>query len=140
MTLLEQTADSLKRDEGRRPKPYQDTQGVWTVGYGHNLSGGPPLSEAAMTQILEDDLLLVDTACRALPVWYALSPARQGVLLNMAFNLGFDGLLRFQQMHAALRAGDYERAAREMLDSRWAQQVGARADRLAKQMETDAWV
>ena len=133
VTILEQ----LKRDEGVRHTAYQDTHGVWTVGVGHNLR--VPLSDTAIEQILADDLLAVDTACRALPVWYQLSPARQGVLLNMAFNVGFDGLLRFQKMFAALRSGDYERAAVEMRDSLWARQVGARADRLAKQMETDAW-
>jgi len=134
MTIIEQ----LKRDEGIRRTAYQDSLGIWTVGVGHNLR--VPLSDAAIEQILADDLLAVDTACRALPVWYQLSPARQGVLLNMAFNLGFAGLMGFQKMHAALRAHDYERAAAEMLDSDAAREVGARYDRLAKQMIEDVWV
>jgi len=135
MTITEQ----LKRDEGRKPKPYQDTQAVWTVGYGHNLTTGA-LSEDAMTQILQDDIQAVETSCLALPIWQRLSEPRKGVLLNMAFNLGFAGLMNFRRMYVALEAGDYERAAAEMLDSRWARQVGARADRLAKQMETDEWI
>jgi lysozyme len=48
--------------------------------------------------------------------------------------------MRFPKMHLALAAGDYPGAAREMLDSDWAQQVGDRADRLAQQMVTNAWV
>lgn len=135
MTLL----DQLKRDEGRRPTPYQDTRGIWTVGYGHNLTTGA-LSEDAMSQILADDVLAADTACRTLPIWPRLSEARQGVLLNMAFNLGFAGLMQFRQMYVALEAGDYARAATEMLDSTWARQVGQRALRLAKQMTEDVWV
>ena len=107
MTLLE----ALKRDEGRRPKPYQDTRGVWTVGYGHNLTTGA-LSDAAMEQILRDDIQAVETACLALPIWKDLSDPRKGVLLNMAFNLGFAGLMNFRAMYVALESGDYEGAAR----------------------------
>lgn len=131
--------DQIKRDEGRRPKPYQDTQGIWTVGYGHNLTTGP-LSDDAMEQILRDDLQAVETQCLTLPIWKDLSEARKGVLLNMAFNLGFTGLMGFRNMYQALEVRDYERAAAEMEDSRWARQVGARADRLAKQMREDVWV
>jgi len=135
MTIL----DQLKRDEGRRPEPYQDTRGVWTVGYGHNLTVGA-LSDDAMEQILRDDVQAVETACLSLPIWKDLSEARKGVLLNMAFNLGFVGLMQFRAMYVALESGDYETAAAEMLNSTWARQVGARADRLAKQMQEDVWI
>lgn len=131
--------DQLKRDEGRRPIPYQDSRGIWTVGYGHNLTSGA-LSEAAISQILADDLLIADTACRTLPVWSGLSEVRQGVLLNMVFNLGLAGFMRFRKLYAALESEDYPQAAAEMLDSAWAKQVGARAGRLAKQMTEDVWV
>jgi lysozyme len=135
MTIL----DQLKRDEGRRATPYQDSRGIWTVGYGHNLTVGA-LSEAALEQILRDDLLAAETPCRRLPIWPRLSEARQGALLNMSFNLGFAGLMEFRQMFAALEAGDYEGASAAMLDSEWARQVGARAERLAMQMREDRWV
>ena len=135
MTIVEQ----LKRDEGRRVKPYQDSRGIWTVGYGHNLTTGA-LSEAAITQILTDDILEAETSCLIFPFWYGLSDARKGVLLNMTFNLGFAGLLGFRKFLDAVRAGQWEQAATEMLDSDWARQVGARADRLARQMVHDVWV
>lgn len=135
MTPIEQ----LKRDEGRRTQPYQDTRGVWTVGYGHNLTTGA-LSEAAISQILRDDLQIVETQCLSLPIWTGLSDARRGVLLNMAFTLGFAGLMRFRHLFAMLDAQDYEAAALAMLESTWAGQVGARATRLAQQMRGDAWV
>ena len=58
----------------------------------------------------------------------------------MAFNLGVGGLLAFTKMFAALQERDWDRAAAEMLDSRWARQVGDRAVRLAQQMTSNAWV
>lgn len=134
MTLPEQ----LRRDEGVRATAYQDSRGIWTVGVGHNLS--VPLSDAAITQILADDILTVDTACRALPLWTDLSGARRGVLMNMAFNLGFTGLMGFRRMYVALESRDYDAAATAMLDSTWARQVGARAHRLADQMREDIWI
>ena len=137
--LQEKTAAELKRDEGRKTRPYQDSKGIWTVGYGTNLTAGS-LSEAAISQMLMDRLLDVETACLALPIWPELSEARKGVLLNMGYNLGFAGLMGFREMYAALEAGDYQAAAREMLDSKWARDVGARADRLAKRMEEDQWI
>ena len=61
-----------------------------------------------------------------------MSDGRQRALANMAFNLGMPTLQRFSRMLRALEAGEYEAAAREALDSRWARQVGARAERIAE--------
>lgn len=134
MTIVEQ----LKRDEGCRAVPYKDSRGIWTVGYGHNLTVGG-LSSAAMEQILRDDLFNVETELLVFPVYHRLSKPRQGVLLNMGFNLGVAGLAGFRQMFEALEVGDYDAAATHMLDSQWAKQVGTRATRLATQMRTDVW-
>jgi lysozyme len=134
MTLAEQ----LRRDEGVRSTAYQDTQGVWTVGVGHNLK--VPLSPDAINQILADDMQAAETACLSLPIWKDLSEPRKGVLLNLCFNLGFAGLMNFRKMYVALEAKDYAQAGAELLDSIYARQVGARADRLARQMETGEWV
>jgi lysozyme len=136
--MIDNIFDQLVRDEGTRYTAYQDSRGVWTLGIGHNLS--VPISHDAARQILRDDVLAADTSCRQLPIWRELSEARQGVLVNMAFNLGFAGLMQFRGMYQALEAADYPAAAREMLASRWATQVGARAERLAKQMTEDVWV
>lgn len=62
--------------------------------------------------------------------------ARAEVLINMAFNMGVKGLLKFRRMLDAVRADDYDKAATHMLDSRWASQVGRRAVELARQMKT----
>ncbi len=74
------------------------------------------------------------------PWMTALSPARFGAMVNMAFNLGVGGLNHFHKTLAALQVKDWDTAAKEMLDSTWARQVGERAIRLAKQVRTDTWV
>lgn len=128
----------LREDEGRKPRMYTDPVGVSSIGYGHNLQDGPPLSQRAMDQILDDDLADAETRCERIPEYRTLDDVRKTVLLNMAFNLGLGGF-RFPLMFEALRRRDYETAAREMRDSKWARQVGARAERLAEMMRTGRW-
>jgi lysozyme len=135
MTLYEQ----LTRDEGKRRNAYTDSLGHTTIGIGHKLS--TPLSDAAIQQILEDDVANARTSVLATFPWAAmLSEARQGALMNLAFNLGLSGLMGFHEMLRALRESRWPDAARELLESKYAGQVGARADRLARQLETDEWV
>lgn len=124
----------LKRDEGVRSKPYVDTVGKITIGVGRNLTD-KGLSATEIDLLLESD---IDQAARDVhaiyPEWEALSEQRQRVLVNMAFNLGRARLAQFMGMLSALRAMDYEKAAEEMMDSRWAKQVGERAQRLQLMM------
>jgi len=136
MTLLEQ----IERDEGYRQFAYADSVGVWTVGIGRNLeSKGVSREEARY--LAQNDLNECTAALRRdLPYFDGLSEARQGVLINMAFNLGVAGLLKFDKMLTAVGGGYYKEAAKEMINSTWARQVGDRARRLAQQMETDQWI
>lgn len=131
--------DQLIRDEGRRLKPYTDTTGHVTIGVGRNLTDkGLSLAEAEV--LLDHDIADAEIDLQDhLPWTGALDEARRGVLLNMTFNLGVVGLLGFRRMLAAVEAGDWTTAAREMRASHWAEQVGARAERLARQMESGAW-
>jgi len=124
----------VARHEGFRAKPYRDTQGVWTVGYGRNLQDvGIRPDEARL--MLENDLTVAMNDARFLfDDFGALSPNRQRVLVNMAFNIGRNRLAGFKQMWAALEREDYHAAAAEMMNSRWAKQVGKRAKELAKIM------
>ena len=133
--------EMLIRDEGFRARPYRDSLGHWTVGYGYSLETGPPLSEETARIILKEHvgMILADLTSR-MPWTKQLSQPRFGVLINMAFNLGIRGLMSFRRMLAALQAEDYEEAAIEMLSSRWARQVGSRANRLAEQMRGGHWV
>lgn len=122
----------LRRDEGVRLKPYRDTVGKLTLGVGRNIDDVGITSEEA-DYLLENDIgRAMAELDRALPWWRGLSEARQRALLNMAFNLGLSRLLGFRGMLGALQAGDWGRAAAEALNSRWAGQVGARAQRLAE--------
>ena len=138
MSLFEQLVPQLRRDEGWVLRAYKDSLGILTIGCGHNLT--VPISNEAVRQILRDDVAVVMTALEGREWFQALSEPRQGVLVNMAFNLGLEGMLAFTKMLAAVRMGDWEQAARDMLDSTWALQVGARANRLAQQMREDRWV
>lgn len=126
----------LVRNEGIRLKPYLDTAGKLTIGVGRNLDDvGITNLEAKM--LLENDIERVESDLRVhLPLYSSLDDVRQRVLMDMAFNMGVEGLLGFRKMLAALAAGDVATAKVEMLNSTWAKQVGIRAIRLAEMMET----
>jgi len=125
----------LSRDEGRRAFAYKDTEGILTIGVGHNLEANG-LPDEIIDDLLEYDIREIAEPAlnRLYPSWRYLSDKRQRVLLNMAFNLGQDRLMQFRKMWTAIELEDFEDAAREMLDSRWARQVGVRADRLSEMM------
>jgi lysozyme len=129
--LLEQ----LIEDEGCELFPYKDSLGKLTIGIGRCIEvKGISRQEALM--MADNDIIEVVRRLEGLAVWGTLNDTRQRVLANMAFNLGFAGLLKFKNMLRALEDGDYETAAEEMLCSRWAGQVKGRAQRLAKMMRT----
>ena len=140
MTLL----DQLRRDEGLRLTPYRDSVGALTIGYGRNLDA-KGISRGEAEVMLEHDAAgAAAEVDGALPWSGSLDDARRAVLVNMAFNMGLgvhgqSGLLGFTRTLAAVEAGDYDRAAAEMMDSKWARQVGPRAHRLARQMQTGEW-
>lgn len=128
----------LRRYEGFSRLPYKCPTGHLTIGYGHNLENG--ISAAAAEFILQEDLARAERAVKdAFPWWWKLDDARQFVLVDMAFNMGLAGLRGFKKMLAAVESGDYKRASKEMLDSKWAFQVKGRAVELAKIMETGLW-
>ena len=123
----------LKLHEGKRNLPYEDTEGYLTIGYGHNLD--VPLSDKAIEQILLDDIETAESELdRLLPWWRELDEPRQNVLVDMMFNLGAPRFMTFQKLLKALLERDYEKAADEMLDSKWYTQVGTRAEVLADMM------
>jgi lysozyme len=130
----EKLAAQLTIDEGRRPRIYVDTVGKVTGGVGRNLTDRP-FSDDEMDLMLRNDIRGVEQDLdRHLPWWREMSEARQGVLANMAFNLGIDRLKGFVNTLALMKAKRYDAAAAEMLISKWANQVGDRAVRLAATM------
>lgn len=127
--------NDLKRDEGVRYRPYKDSVGILTIGVGRNLEE-VGLFEDEVDLMLENDISRVEKGLDiAYPQWRDFDDSRQNVIANMAFNLGVSGLLKFRKMISALERHDYETAAKEMMDSKWAQQVGVRAIRLADRMK-----
>lgn len=142
MSLVADLTKQLRRDEGEKLTAYQDHLGFWTIGVGRLIDarkgGGITPDESAF--LLQNDIDKRLALVSALLPWFErLSEARQGVLLNMAFQLGTSGLLGFKNTLALVEAGDYEGAALGMLASKWAQQTPQRAARLAEQMRTGVW-
>lgn len=126
----------LKADEGVRPFPYEDTKGILTIGVGRNLRD-VGLKPDEIEHLLSNDVAVAELVVRAyVPGFDMLSDIRQAVLVNMAFNLG-GRFKEFQRMLAAVNAKDFTEASRQMMDSKWAVEVGARALRLSYSMRTD---
>lgn len=123
----------LRWAESERLFPYRCSAGKLTIGVGRNLDDRGITAEESDC-LLETDVALVLDECRGLDYWDALSPARQLVVADMVFNLGLARFNRFVKLNAALRIHDYTLAAHEMMDSRWANQVGRRAHKLKQIM------
>lgn len=124
---------ALPVDEGTRDKPYRDTVGKLTIGVGRNLDD-VGVNEAEIALMLENDITRAEAAARRLVANFdELSDGRKAVVINMAFNLG-ERLAGFTATLTAIREGRFADAADEMLKSKWATQVGARARRLSAAM------
>lgn len=124
----------LVKDEGLRLKPYTDTQGRLTIGFGRNLTDAG-ISQSEASDLLTNDMTkAVSDLQQTFPFVLTLDSTRFIVLACMCFNLGVGRLSGFKKMWDAVRAADWSQAAQEMLNSEWADQVGARATRLAASM------
>lgn len=138
--MKQQTKEILEKQlivhEGIRLKPYRDTVGKLTIGVGRNLDDVGINFGEAMFLLNADIEKAAAAAAKHINNFSELSENRQAALVNMAFNLGERGLSLFLKMIDAIQAGDFELAAQEMLESRWANQVGNRAKDLAMLMRT----
>jgi lysozyme len=138
----EKLKEMLIREEGLKLKPYRDpVSGKLTIGVGRNLED-VGISEDEAMYLLENDIRRAEETaghcCAAHGVLFENLPEEaQLVLVDMAFNMGYR-LKSFRRMFTALRRGDFEEAAKEMLDSKWARQVGRRAENLAEIMKNCA--
>lgn len=132
----------LRRDEGEVLHAYADHLGYLTLGVGRLIDkrkgGGITKEESAY--LLSNDIDKREAELLRRAPWMAnLDPARFGALLNMAFQMGVDGLLGFRNTLEMVRNGDYDGAADGMLNSLWARQTPERANRIAKQMRSGEW-
>lgn len=146
--LADKLTDQLVRDEGAVVRSgkhvvYQDHLGYWTLGYGRLVDRvrGGGISEEEASYLLNNDIQSRIKALSArLPFFSDLDEARQGVLVNMSFQLGVAGLLQFRRTLGRVAAGEYATAASQMMKSKWARQTPNRARRLSEQMRTGQWV
>ena len=134
-SLLNRIKAQLVRHEGLRLKPYRCTAGKLTIGIGRNLDDCGITQSEAYVMLINDIMNCEKQLQSKIPdIYNGLDEVRKSVLLNMCFNLGINGLLGFKNTLAFVKAGDWERAANNMLVSRWAKQVGRRAIELSELM------
>ena len=132
---MDRIKEQLVRHEGLRLKPYRCTAGKLTIGIGRNLDDCG-ISQAEAYVMLINDIMNCEKQLQSkIPdIYNGLDEVRKSVLLNMCFNLGISGLLGFKNTLEFIKVGDWERAANNMLVSRWAKQVGRRAIELSELM------
>jgi len=139
----------LEFEEGRRLKAYTCSMGHKTIGIGHNLDVKPAFNGQRIPDIISDqvcDLIfdrdLNDTITQLNFVWLAntkLDPARRDAVINMCFQLGVNGVMKFKLMLNALERSDWVAAKAHALDSSWAKQTPERAERVAEQLLTGTY-
>lgn len=131
-SVYKNLVERVKKNEGFRAEAYLDSLGYPTFGYGSRT-----IREKYADLNMQDDL----KDCIALVEGYianegiSIDEFRVGILAEMAYQMGFMGVLSFKKMWRALRDMDYERAAAEMKNSRWFKQTPVRAGSLADKMK-----
>jgi len=134
MSAISTAGDLIRGHEGFSKFAYQCTAGKWTIGYGRNIdkNGGPGITEEEALVLLANDLQNINTEATDNFPWFSgLNEARQSAIIDMIYNLGMTGFKTFKQTISFLQAGEYEKAAYQMLQSKWALQTGQRAIDLA---------
>jgi len=128
----------IKLHEGIRLEAYKDSLGYWTIGVGHLLPKGTDWAGYTITEATAYTLLDFDMAKHMPPSWaHPLDEVRYAVIWDMCFNLGsLDSWPLFVEQ---VTSGMYTNAATNMRSTKWAKQVGKRAERLAVMMETGEW-
>ena len=133
------TEQFILDEEGYRARVYRCTSGALTIGIGYNLDAGMPIDEAML--LMRHRVGTITQSLQGKFAWFdGLNEARRAVLVSMAYQMGLRGLYGFRRMLAAIEAGEYEAAGREMLDSTWARQTPARARRTAEMMRLGQFV
>tara|TARA_B100000809_G_scaffold205161_1_gene206793 strand:- start:319 stop:762 length:444 start_codon:yes stop_codon:yes gene_type:complete len=143
---IEALREQLKVDEGVKYEIYKDHLGYPTFGIGHLVTKSDPengepdgteVSEDRVNEVFESDVATFISEAKILfPNLDDLPEVAQQVIVNMAFNMGRPRLSKFKNFIAGVNDNDWVRAAEEMMDSRWADQVGDRATRLRNRILT----
>ena len=140
----DQLREELAEDEGCKFEIYLDHLGLPTFGIGHLVVEGDPehgqpvgtpVDNERVRQVFALDIASTLDECHVLyPDFDDLPEEAQLIIANMMFNMGRPRLSKFKGMKAGVDARDWNRAANEMVDSRWYDQVTNRAKRLVKRM------
>ena len=127
----------IQRHEGYVPRVYMDTVEVPTGGYGHAFLVGSPISHKIAELLFEEDYSRCIKDYEQLrPLIGDLNPVRRAVIIDMLFNMGIHRVKGFKKMLSALRLKDHKEASKQLLDSKYARQVGYRAIKLADMLRT----
>ena len=142
---IDKLREQLKIDEGVKYEVYKDHLGYPTIGIGHLVVEGDeehgkpvgtPVSEERVNAVFETDVQkFVSESKKVFPNLDDLPEEAQQVIVNMCFNMGAPRLSKFKKFIAAVNDGNWSTAAVEMMDSRWATQVGKRAERLRDRVQ-----
>lgn len=151
MIEADEIVKRLTLHEGLRLKVYKCSNGFWTIGIGRNLVTNPltkqekevvgdinkGITKEGARYLLKNDIKRVIGECKStFPFWKDLDAERKYALFDMCFNLGLKRLCRFNKMLDNLSIGNFRGAAKECLNSKYANDVGRRAERIAKTFET----
>ena len=119
--------ERISVNEGFRSKPYQCSEDVWTIGHGLTYITEEESLHIVAGRVPKKHLKLLDKLD-----WYKdLPPMVQGVIIEMTYQMGISGMLKFKKMIANMKEKNWANAADEMLDSLWAKQTPSRANQLA---------
>jgi lysozyme len=136
--MNQQLKDMISEHEGKRLDMYQDSENIWTVGVGHNIQERG-ISEAVCSLMLEEDIEEAINDADTFRWFEDLNDPRRAVIVDMVFNMGLTRFSGFKKTIQFIENELYNSAGIEMLDSKWANQVGRRAIRLSEIMKTGEW-
>jgi len=133
--------DMIKRHEGVETHCYKDHLGLETIGVGRCIAEGSlGLSDDEIDYLLDNDIVrCIKELTRSLPWFSSLDEVRKEALIDLCFNLGLTRLLGFKKALAAVEVSDWDTAKVELLDSRWATQVGNRAQEIAEMIRSGVY-
>jgi lysozyme len=132
--VISQSIELIIRHEAKRNKMYKDSLGIWSIGIGRNLERG--VSDDVVELMFDEDMRSVYRDCRTFEWYKSLNGARQAVIENMIFNMGLRTFSGFKKTIKLISDGDFGEASKEMLRSRWSEQVGRRSIELANMMRS----
>ena len=132
---IDDLLEDLTLEEGYRAHCYTCSAGAHTVAIGRNIdkgAGGLGISKEEAEHLLRNDIDRCIEECERLDWFHYIGGARQAAIIHLCFWIGFPRLRKFKRMAAAFAVDDYDTAANELLDSKLARDVPARAGRLAE--------